>query len=219
NGALSPANYWCILTANRHNIVARDIRINLRVPKGFRAVGIPGYPEVRFDDGEAVLKLGELYAEERRVFLIHCVVDDLELAPDKAAELLFVEASYDDEINKGNGHWVGAQFVEFTESEKLSIDSINDEVGRDFARTQNLEVRQQALVLADQGRADEAVALLNGQIQLNVKLSARYNDQSLAVEAEEMEDIADELEQRGNMSSNSRKSFQFKNYLQKKSRY
>jgi Ca-activated chloride channel family protein len=189
--------------------VASGIRIRIEVPAGVCVREIVGHPEIRCEERAAEISLPELFGSEHRLFHLRCHVDD---AGADSVALANVALTYDDEAMKKRASQTGSATVRLTDDEKASIESIRDETARNVAVLQNRLDKEAAVRLADAGRAKEAAQLLEQRAYGNVQAPASQQLPGVAEENKKLQQWADELKSKGNLSNSSRKGAQWENY-------
>ena len=100
--------------------------------------------------------------------------------------------------------------------DQASVDkSIQPEVASQVAITQNRLAKEEAVRLADAGKAKEAADVLLRQAQANAALPAAAQSSVLRNDDAELKAKAAELQSSGWLSRSSRKSIQYQNYQDK----
>ncbi|MDD5260891.1 MAG: VWA domain-containing protein [Methylacidiphilales bacterium] len=194
------------------NIVARNIRIIIELPDGVTPISIIGHPEISFENRRAEIPLSELYSAQQRSFLIRCRLDKPSRDTQQLAD---VQINFQDPDFKEVQNVRQKASVQLTDKREASDKSLNAEVLKEAALSRNAETREQALALADAGKAKDASDLLRNQAAVNKSLPAPAQSPELSAATSSLTGAADKLEQNGTFDSTDRKSFQFENYRQK----
>ncbi|MDR0533787.1 MAG: VWA domain-containing protein [Verrucomicrobiales bacterium] len=192
------------------NVIARDIRIIIQLPANVEAVEIIGRPEVRFEKNCATLSLGEFYAEQRKNFLVRCKI--VKASKNDQMDVANVQVNYRDEQSASEKQSSSLASVKFTKDQAKADGSLNTEVSKQVAWFNNVQARQQAFDLAEQGKAKEAAQVLRQQAVANAALPAAVQSEKLMKDNASLNATANTLEEKQSLDSSSRKAFQFDNY-------
>ncbi|MEM7304141.1 MAG: VWA domain-containing protein [Pseudomonadota bacterium] len=195
------------------SVIARNIKIIIQLPDGVTPVEVVGYPDVDFQTNRAEVMLSEYYASQQRNILVRCRVPETRKPK---IELAQVNLQFQDEIAGVQRDLESQGFVKTTQDQKQSDLSINGAVAKLSSWFRNVQVREEALLLADQGKAKEAAEVLRAQAAYNRDLPAIAQDEKLLEDNKRLLSSAEELEREGAFDKRSRKSFQYDNYKQKK---
>ncbi|MDB6148600.1 MAG: hypothetical protein JWQ44_48 [Chthoniobacter sp.] len=219
----SSANYYYVKDAEKlpgifseeigvaRSLLARSVTIRINVPAGVRLKEIIGRPEIECRDRSAEIELPELFGSEKRRFLARCVAD----AEGPVSLEANVELNYENAEGSRAAAQNSAAKVAFTTDQKKADDSVRLEVRREAGVLYNWMAKEQAVKLADQGKPQEAAALLRQQIEANAMAPAAAQLPRLAEENKRLEEAASEISVGGQLGKSSRKSIQFENYQDK----
>ena len=220
----SSANYYYVRDAEKlpgifaeelgaaRSIVARGVTIRITVPAGVRLKEIIGQPEIQCRGRSADIALPEYFGGDKRRFLARCVVEEKSSAP---IEVAAVDLKYEP-IDGGKAEpQQQAAKIDFTDEEKKSDASVRMEVMREVSIVGNRLAKEQAVKLADEGKAKDAADVLRGQATRNAALPAQAQVPGLAMENQKLEDAAKEVESKGNLGKGSRKQMQYENWQDK----
>ena len=220
----SSANYYYVRDAEKlpgifaeelgaaRSIVARGVTIRITVPAGVRLKEIIGQPEIQCRGRSADIALPEYFGGDKRRFLARCVVEEKSSAP---IEVAAVDLKYEP-IDGGKAEpQQQAAKIDFTDEEKKSDASVRMEVMREVSIVGNRLAKEQAVKLADEGKAKDAADVLRGQATRNAALPAQAQVPGLAMENRKLEDAAKEVESQGQLGKGSRKQMQYENWQDK----
>ncbi len=223
----SAANYYYVKDAERlpgifkeelgyiRNILARNIEIVINLPEDVAGIEVLGHPEIKFYGNRATITLSELCAFQTRDFLVRCRV----IKPgDEALKLAAIQLAYRDEKAGDQRQTESSVSVKRSGDKEKVGESQNQEVSEQIAVTNNVIAREHALKLTDEGKAEEAVATLRRQAEINAAAATQYGNEMLKDESDALERAASQLESEGAFSPGARKAFHYKSYEQKKQR-
>ncbi len=220
----SSANYYYVRDAEKlpgifaeelgaaRSIVARGVTIRITVPAGVRLKEIIGQPEIQCRGRSADIALPEYFGGDKRRFLARCVVEEKSSTP---IEVAAVDLKYEPTDGGKAEPQQQAAKIDFTDEEKKSDASVRMEVMREVSIVGNRLAKEQAVKLADEGKAKDAADVLRGQATRNAALPAQAQVPGLAMENQKLEDAAKEVESKGNLGKGSRKQMQYENWQDK----
>jgi len=195
------------------SVVARGLKIKITLPEGVKAIEVLGEPDLKFKNNTLEIDLAEFYARQQRRFLIACEAPEGEKSQSIAR--VTVEAV---DFEGVSVKLTGEAKVERTTDSDAAEKSVNRDVAAGVAITRNRLAKAEAVALADEGKADEAVQVLRRQAITNTASASALPAEAgaaLAVENEALEATARELEQKRSLESSSRKRIQYENYQDK----
>lgn len=105
--------------------------------------------------------------------------------------------------------------IKIVQNLKESESSIHPEVAKKLAITENRLDKEKAVLLADEGRGEEAAKVLRRRAFMNASLPIIAKSKLLEEENEGLAETAKELEEKKSLSSSSRKQIQYENYQDK----
>lgn len=193
------------------SIVARNIKIIITCPEGVTPVEIIGHPEVKFKGQTAEIVLSGIYSEQNRYFFLRCKPGQTR----EATDVVQVKVDYEDENAGGSRNVDASTKITFTGSQKESEKTIEPEVAKKLAITRNSLAKDEALRLADAGKAKEAAEVLRNQAAFNRALPAAAQSAPLEAENKQLETRSEELAVSGTLSKSSRKAVQYENWQDK----
>jgi Ca-activated chloride channel homolog len=220
----SNANYYYVKDAERlpsifaqelgaaRSLLARSIVIRIEAPDGVHLKEIIGRPEFECHDRTAEIKMPELFGSEKRRFLVRCVTDEKTPASLDAAT---VQLNYATASGGAAPAQRQAAKVVFTDDQKKSDSSVRVEVAREHSVVENRVAKEQAVKLADEGKAKDAAALLRQQAAKNAAAPKEVQVPSVAQENQKLEEAAREMDSSGSIAKARRKAMQFENYADK----
>jgi Ca-activated chloride channel family protein len=220
----SHANYYYVKDAEKlpgifaeelgsaRSLIARTITIRIEAPDGVRLKEIIGRPEIECHDRFAEIKMPELFGSEKRRFLVRC------LAEGKTADAIepaTVELKYVTLTGADAPAQRQSPKVTFTDDEKKANGSVRVEVAREQSVVENRVAKEQAVKLADEGKAKDAAQLLRQQAQKNAAAPKEAQVPGVAEENRKLEETAREMDSSGSIAKSRRKAMQFENYADK----
>jgi Ca-activated chloride channel family protein len=220
----SHANYYYVKDAEKlpgifaeelgsaRSLIARTITIRIEAPDGVRLKEIIGRPEIECHDRFAEIKMPELFGAEKRRFLVRC------LAEGKTADAIepaTVELKYVTLAGVDAPAQRQSPKVTFTEDEKKANGSVRVEVAREQSVVENRVAKEQAVKLADEGKAKDAAQLLRQQAARNAAAPKEAQVPGVAEENRKLEETAREMDSSGSIAKSRRKAMQFENYADK----
>ena len=220
----SHANYYYVKDAEKlpgifaeelgsaRSLIARTITIRIEAPDGVRLKEIIGRPEIECHDRFAEIKMPELFGSEKRRFLVRC------LAEGKTADKIepaAVELKYATVAGADAPAQRQSVKIEFTDDQKKADASIRTEVAREHSVVGNRVAKEQAVKLADEGKAKDAAQLLRQQAAKNAAAPKEAQVPGVAEENRKLEEAAREMDSSGSIAKSRRKAMQFENYADK----
>lgn len=193
------------------NVVAKKVRVIVDCPDGVRPLTIIGR-EGRIRGETVELYLNQLYGGQKKYALI-----EVEVPAKKSGEeihIASVRVSYENPFTKENETASGRVSARFSDDKAEVHKSANVGVQRDYQLNLNAIAKDKAISLSDKGKKDEAVRELKksaGQLRY---LGRKYDDETLMKEAEEAEQQAEQIEEKG-MTPKYRKSLRTDSYQMK----
>jgi Ca-activated chloride channel family protein len=220
----SNANYYYVKDAEKlpgifaqelgaaRSLLARSIVIRIEAPDGVKLKEIVGRPEIECLDRVAEIKMPELFGSEKRRFLVRC------LAEGKTADAIepaVVKLSYATVTGVQAPEQRLSPKIVFTDDEKKADSSVRTEVAREHSVVENRVAKEQAVKLADEGRAKDAAELLRKQAAKNAAAPAPMQVPGVKEENQKLEEAAREMDSSGAIAKSRRKAMQFENYADK----
>ena len=193
--------------------VAGKVRVRITVPAGVRLRETVGHPEIACGERSAEIVLPEMSGSEQRLFHLRCTLDDAAATDD--ATLADATLDYEDAASKTAQTRRASAQVRFTDDARQSENSVRNEVARNFNILQNRLDKEEAVRLADAGRAKDAANLLRQRAATNAAAPATQQMPGYAAENRKLDGLADELTQNGSLQNTSRKAAQWENYQDK----
>ncbi len=219
----SNANYYYVKDAERlpgifaeelgaaRSLLARSIVIRIEAPDGVRLKEIIGRPEIECHDRVAEIKMPELFGSEKRRFLVRCVAEK----NGDTIEPATVELNYTTVAGVQAPAQRQSPKVVFTEDEKKADSSVRVEVAQEHSVVENRVAKEQAVKLADEGKAKDAAELLRKQAAKNAAAPQQAQVPGVAEENRKLEEAAREMDSSGQIAKARRKAMQFENYADK----
>ena len=220
----SSANYYYVRDAEKlpgifaeelgvaRSLVAREVIIRIRVPEGVRLKEIIGQPQIHCQDRSAEITLPECFGGDKRRFLARCVV----LNPQTAAiEVASVDLRYQSSSGIAATTDAQAAKISFSDQEKKADESIQADVTKEVAVAENRLTKEKAVKLSDEGKSKDAALLLRDQVTRNLSAPGAAQLPEMKAENRALEAAAQEVEEKGQLSSRSRKTIQYENWQDK----
>ena len=220
----SHANYYYVKDAEKlpgifaeelgaaRSLLARSITIRIEAPDGVRLKEIIGRPDIECHDRVAEIKMPELFGSEKRRFLVRCLAEGK--TTDKI-EPAAVELKYATVAGVDAPAQRQSVKVEFTDDQKKADASVRAEVAREHSVVENRVAKEQAVKLADEGKAKDAAELLRQQAARNAAAPKEAQVPGVAEENRKLEEAAREMDSSGSIAKARRKAMQFENYADK----
>ena len=220
----SHANYYYVQDAEKlpgifskelgaaRSVLARTVIIRIEAPEGVRLREILGHPEVRCEGRTAEITMPEYFGSDRRRFLVKCTVDSSDVDRMKIAD---VALSYDDATSKQRLTQNQAATVAISDDEIAVEKSLRPEISKEVAVLENRIDKEEAVRLADAGKAREATELLRSRAAQNAAAPVAQQLPNVAEENRKLEATASEISTQGTLLKSSRKQVQWENYQDK----
>lgn len=157
------------------SVAARDVRIEVVCPDGVQPLGFIGRAE-KFDGQKAIVNLSQFAGGQDRCLFLRCVVNR------DVPEVARVNVSYKDEFDDDDEQTAsGAATVDYSDSRKLSDQSVNDTVVAEKELMLTAVAKDQAMSEADAGNYRQAAGTLSAQ---NAELQSVYAAAPAGVQSE-----------------------------------
>jgi Ca-activated chloride channel family protein len=220
----SNANYYYVKDAEKlpgifaqelgaaRSLLARSIVIRIEAPDGVKLKEIVGRPDIECHDRVAEIKMPELFGSEKRHFLVRCLAEG---KTTDAIEPAVVKLTYATVAGIQAPEQSQSPKIVFTDDEKKADSSVRMEVARENSIVQNRVAKEQAVKLADEGKAKDAAELLRKQAAKNAAAPAPMQVPGVKEENQKLEEAAREMDSNGAIAKSRRKAMQFENYADK----
>jgi Ca-activated chloride channel family protein len=185
------------------NVVARRVVIEIQFPEGVRPLQFVGR-DGSISGQKAELALNQVYGGQEKFALI-----EVEVSPAKSGaerEIARATIAYEDAASNRAATQTAARKVKFSADAKVVIASADHKVQADFAANSLALAKDEAVRLADEGRRDEAAAVVRQRAQELQKVASTYGNAEVAAAAAPAVVEADRLEREG-LSNAQRKSY------------
>ncbi|GHS89870.1 hypothetical protein AGMMS49957_14050 [Synergistales bacterium] len=198
-------------------LTARKTRVTLKCGGGARPVRVIGRSASGHDGdgGDSItVSIDNLYRAEKYAMF------EIEITETESAEAFDAATVRLEYVDAATGELVVREVpltLSFTKDEREVAKNRDPEIVSQAEVAHNVELREEVVRLADEGRAAEAVQVLRERAEALKQFapSAGASAPALSAEAKEFESMADGLNERGRMSSESRKETLNKAYTQK----
>lgn len=176
------------------NVVARRVIIEIEFPEGVRPIQFVGRDGV-VRGQKAELTLNQLYGGQEKFALV-----EVEVAPAKPGveiEIARARVSYEDALNQRPATLAANRTVQFSASRAAVIGSADHQVQADWAANVLAVAKDEAVVLVDANRREEAAANLRAKAEELRQMSAVYSNRSVREMAAPAGAEADRLAREG----------------------
>ncbi len=188
------------------SVVARRVVIELEFPDGARPVRIVGR-EGRVENNRVVVELNQLYGGQEKFALV-----EVELDPGAKTEkrrVASARVSYEDAAIASPAVRELAVSASFSTEREKVVSSANRRVQADYAANRMAEARDEAVVLVDAGRREEAAARLRAVGSSLGAIGDAYSNVAVAAAAAPAASEAAKMESDG-ISNAERKEYRAK---------
>ena len=185
------------------NVVARRVIIEIEFPEGVRPLNFVGRDGV-IRGQHAELTLSQLYGGQEKFALI-----EVEVAPVRSGEereIARANVRYVDAINQRTSTITAQRKVQFSADRKVVISSADHRVQADYAVNVLAVAKEKAIELVDNGRKDEAAALLKQRAQELKKTGDLYDNSAVIASAAAAAPEAERISRDG-LDNTRRKSY------------
>ena len=189
------------------SVVAQDVYIEINCPEGVVPLRILGR-DAEIIGNKVYTTINQLYSNQEKYLLV-----ELNVSPNQVGSRMNVAdvtIKYADMKSKRSDQLFGNSEVEFTKSEETVKRSVDKETVIDAVKQISAEVSEEAVLLRDEGRVEEAQALLENNTEyLFEAATALESDELLilgdvnAMDAEAIEDDSSWNENRKRMKADS----------------
>jgi Ca-activated chloride channel family protein len=185
------------------NVVARRVVITIEFPDGVRPIRFIGREGV-IRGRTAELRLNQLYGGQEKFALI-----EVEISPARDGderEIARARMSCENALNERALTLSASRRVQFSASEDAVIRSADKKVQADYAANVIAMAKDEAVALVDQGRRDEAAAVIRQKATELKLLGATYDNSAVSGCAKAAAPEADRIERDG-LDNVSRKAY------------
>jgi Ca-activated chloride channel family protein len=190
------------------SVVARNVTIEIVCPEGVRPVRIIGR-DGKLRGQRAEVELNQLYGGQSKYVLVEVEVPAT--AADRTRDVASAHCTYESALDNQSGQSKGTATAHFSPNQQDILRNVNREVQTDYAANNNAIVTNQAVELADQGKASAAVQILIQRSSELEKQAKQYNNLDLHSQSAEMKYRAEKLKNEG-MGKAMRKWFRADSY-------
>ncbi len=176
------------------NVVARRIVIEIEFPEGVRPMKFVGRDGI-VRGQRAELSLNQLYGGQEKFALV-----EVEVAPAEsgaAIEIARARVSYEDPVTQRSASLMARRSVTFSASRAAVVGSADHQVQADYAANALAVAKDEAVVLVDSNRRDEAAAVLRQRAQELDAMGKLYKNSAVQALAAPAAPAADRLEKEG----------------------
>lgn len=186
------------------SVVATTVEVTIEFSEGVRPLRFIGR-DGRIGKNNAVVSLNQLYGGQEKYALI-----EVELPKSSEGDVRKVataQCRYQNSILNQPGTSTAEATVRFSGSPVEVEESTDVVVLKEVTRNKIAIAKEQAVQFADEGDFTRAAKVMIGNASLASDFAEKYDDAELQVEAEELQDDADSLEQTRSLPKAKRKSF------------
>jgi Ca-activated chloride channel family protein len=176
------------------SVVAKKVRISVECPTGVRPLSILGR-EGRIAGATVELYVNQLYGGQEKYALV-----EVELpmsAAGATCDVAVAKVAYEDPLTGKDAAVTATATAKFSADTNAVAQSYNAAVQKATELNRNAMVQEEAIALADKGRAKEAADKLVQSAQQLRQVAARTRDASLEKKAEEAEQQAGRIKSQG----------------------
>lgn len=193
------------------NIVAKKVKLTIECPTGVEPVSVIGR-EGKIRDRTVELYLNQLYGGQEKYALVQVQIPTS--SPGESREVAVARVTYEDPITQKKRTSEATATAQFSKDTRTVVASANPAVQKAYELNMNAMAQEEAIRLADKGKAKEAVQQLNVSAKNLRQRGEELKDRDLLEKAEQMEKQAEQIEQEG-MSKASRKTLRADSYQMK----
>ncbi len=176
------------------NVVARRVVIEIDFPVGVRPLNFVGR-DGTIRGQRAELTLNQLYGGQEKFALV-----EVEVSPSRPGveiEIARARVSYEDALNQRAATLTAKRNVQFSGSRAAVIGSADHQVQADYAVNALAVAKDEAVVLADAGRRDQAAAKIRERAEEFRAMGSVYGNAAVEKAAAPAAAAADRVEQDG----------------------
>jgi Ca-activated chloride channel homolog len=193
------------------DVVAKKVKVIIECPGDVTPVRIIGR-DGRIRGRTIEISLNQLYGGQEKYALIEVSVPAGKKGQDM--EIAKAEVSYINSYTQEKGISKGMVRASFSDDMNIVEQSSNRPVQKELYLNVNALAEEKAISLSDEGKTNDAAAVLKDSAQSIRGFATKYNDKEMLKKAEAIEQEADVLETEG-MSDKQRKTLRSKSYQQK----
>jgi Ca-activated chloride channel homolog len=185
------------------NVVARRVVIEIEFPAGVRPLNFVGR-EGSIRGQRAELTLNQLYGGQEKFALI-----EVEVSPTKPGvelEIARARVSYEDAVNQRAATLTAKRHVQFSSNRAVVVNSANHKVQAAYAENALAVAKDEAVLLVDAGRRDQAAAVLRQRAEELRGTAELYKNREMQAVAAPAAAEADRLGRDG-LSNSERKIY------------
>lgn len=195
------------------SVVASRVRLLIECPEGVRPLGVIGR-EARISGRTAELALNQLYGGQQKYVLVEVAIPAGRAG--ETRDVASARVEYLNALTQRNEEDRAFASTRFTDRPEEVERSVNVAVNKASEITRGAEAQEEAIRLADEGRAKDAASALRRSADRLRAAGGKFEDDELVREAEKIERQAAEIETEEVLSAKGRKalrsdSFQTKN--------
>jgi Ca-activated chloride channel family protein len=193
------------------SLTARKVRITITCGNGARVLGAVGRKPDRKDGTMAEVTIGNLYGSEKYALFEIELPEAIEGKPVADLRLEYL----DPETGTGEARTASLSLTPAKDAREVEKNR-RPEIAVQKAAALNAEIREEAVRLVDEGRADDAVQMLRGRAEtLRLMEPAAPARKDVEEEADSFESLAASLSEKKSMNSEQRKTVLNDAYMQK----
>ena len=189
------------------SVVAQDVSIEINCPEGVVPLRILGR-DAEIIGNKVYTTINQIYSNQEKYLLVELIVSPNQVG--SRMNVADVTIKYADMKSKKSDQLSGRTEVEFTKSTETVERSVNKETVIDAVKQISAEVSEEAVLLRDEGRIEEAQALLQKNTEYLFEAAAALESEELlllgdvnATDAEAIEDDSEWNESRKRMKAGS----------------
>ncbi len=177
------------------SVVAQDVKIEINCPDGVIPLRILGR-DAEIIGNKVYTSISQIYSNQEKYLLVELAVPPTQAG--SRMNVADVTIDFSDMKSKRSDQLSGRTVVEFTRSEEKVEKSVDKETVIDAVKQISAEVSEEAIILRDEGKIDEAQALLQENTEYLFGAAAALESEELMIlgdtNAFDMEAIEDDAE-------------------------
>ena len=177
------------------SVVAQDVKIEINCPDGVVPLRILGR-DAEIIGNKVYTSISQIYSNQEKYLLVELAVPPTQAG--SRMNVADVTIDFSDMKSKRSDQLSGRTVVEFTRSEEKVEKSVDKETVIDAVKQISAEVSEEAIILRDEGKIDEAQALLQENTEYLFGAAAALESEELMIlgdtNAFDMEAIEDDAE-------------------------
>ncbi len=189
------------------SVVAQDVKIEINCPEGIVPLRILGR-DAEIIGNKVYTSISQIYSNQEKYLLVELTVPSSQAG--SRMNVADVKIDYSDMKSKRSNQLSGRTTVEFTKSEETVEKAVDKETVIDAVKQISAEASEEAIILRDEGKVEEAQALLKENTDYLFGAASALESEELMIlgdinvlDMEAIEDDAEWNESRKRMKASS----------------